>query len=65
MHRLDLEVWNYGTRIDPVPKSRPHNLPWLKEDNKFKRMMTDLVLYDRNDLDQEEEWIIDAYEMAG
>lgn len=62
LHKLDLEVWNYGSRIDPIPTSMAHSLPWLKPDDKFKHMMRDLVLYDRNDLDMEDEWIINEFE---
>lgn len=43
-----------------VPKSLPHQLPWLKEDDEFKKMYRDYMLYDRNDLDLEDEYVLAA-----
>lgn len=39
-------------------ESYPHKLPWLGDDMTQKDYLTNLIFYDRNDLEFDEEWVL-------
>lgn len=59
VHRLALPTVLFPPFADCT--SRPHRLPWLdsEKDMERKQFLTDLVFYDRNDLDPDDEWVRD------
>jgi len=38
--------------------SAPHKLPWLEQDTATKLAHTEVVMFDRNDLDEDDRWIL-------
>jgi hypothetical protein len=55
MHRLGMVTPLYGPDGDPM--SLAHNLPWLEEPDDLKITMDDLMMFDADHLDFEEEWV--------
>jgi hypothetical protein len=56
LHRLT--QWNPSV-IFQSPVSVPHYLPWLQAPDTMKSMFDDLMFYDADGLDPEEEWVRD------
>jgi hypothetical protein len=56
LHRLT--QWNPDI-IFENPQSVRHYLPWLDQDDTMKAMIDDLMLYDADGLDLDDEWVRD------
>jgi hypothetical protein len=59
MHKLTYNVLGYGTSYEPIPFSHPHQLPWIKPLSIEKNLMDTWTLFDRNDLDFDDDWIME------
>ena len=59
MHKLTYNVMLYGTRYEPLPHSYPHQLPWIKPLSEEKNIMDTWTLFDRNDIDFDDDWIME------
>lgn len=62
IHHLALTIPETGPVEDN--ESYPHRLPWIDtpQEMRQKNLLTDLIFYDRNDLDMEDEWILTTAE---
>ena len=56
IHKLRLPTVFYSSSFDT--NSHPHKLPWItaQEEYQPKQYLIDLMMYDRNDLDFDDEW---------
>lgn len=57
MHKLSYNVLNYGSKLQPVPESYPHRLPWIDGLSPERNVMIDWTLFDLNDIDLDDDWI--------
>jgi hypothetical protein len=55
MHKLTYNIMLYG--IGSLPHSYPHSLPWIGELSLEKQIMDTWTLFDRNDIDFDDDWI--------
>jgi hypothetical protein len=55
LHRLGMPLALYGP--DGDPESRKHYLPWLDPPDMHRNVLDDLMLFDANHLDPDDEWV--------
>jgi hypothetical protein len=59
MHKLTYNVAMYGAKYEALPRSYPHQLPWIKPLTIEKNIMDTWTLFDRNDIDFDDDWIME------